>query len=118
MDFRYQPLLEQWLDANVGPGNYDRIAYPGGAKDREVIVPLVELAHDLHDVKRVVLVNHDDCGAYGSEGRDRARHTDDLRRTRDAILAAVPSLQVDLYFASLNGDYRDDPLDGRLDRIE
>lgn len=118
MDFRFQPLLEHWLDVHVGPGNYDRIAYPGAAKDREVIVPLVELARDLHRIDRVVLVNHDDCGAYGPLGRDRARHAADLRAARDAIRAAVPGLRVDLYFASLTGDYRDDPLDGTLERIE
>lgn len=117
MDFRFQPLLAQWLDAHVGPGHYDRIAYPGAAKEAEVVVPLIELARDLHDVRRVVLVNHDDCGAYGAEGRDRARHAADLRRTRDAIRAAVPGVQVDLYFASLNGDYRDDPLAGTVERI-
>ena len=100
MDFRFQRLLDTWLQEYIGHGNYDRVAFAGAAKNSEVILSQVALAKELHDIQRVVLINHEDCGAYGEAGT-LEKHTHDLRTMARMIHDRYPDVQVDLYFASL-----------------
>jgi carbonic anhydrase len=102
IDFRFQPVLSEWLNETLEPGSYDRVALAGGVKNWPVVMAQIEIARRLHNVRRVVLVNHEDCGAYGAEGTHE-RHITDLRAARDQVRAAYPSVDVDLYFARLDG---------------
>lgn len=102
MDFRFQKTFVDWLGKNVGHGDYDRIALAGGVKNWPVIAEQLDLAKRLHDVQQVILVNHEDCGAYGEAGTYE-KHCADLRQARAEILKKYPDLKVELYYARLPG---------------
>lgn len=104
IDFRLQPYINQWIGANVQPKTYDRIAWAGGIKDQEGVLKQLEISHRLHHIKKVVLINHEDCGAYGEEGNFE-RHSHDLKEMKEKIQAQFPDIEVDLYYLHLDGTF-------------
>ncbi|MBN1565937.1 MAG: hypothetical protein JXA10_19000 [Anaerolineae bacterium] len=102
IDFRFQRALDTWLAAHIKHGNYDRVGIAGGVKNWDVVMPQITLAKQLHNIRRVILINHEDCGAYGAAGT-REKHEADLRAARAAVLRDFPGMEVDLLFARLAG---------------
>lgn len=103
IDFRFQNNLENWLHEHVGVGQYDRISWAGAVKNWEQVAVQIGLSKKLHSIKKVILINHEDCGAYGAAGT-LEKHTQDLKASKDALQAAFPELSVELYFAKLGGE--------------
>jgi hypothetical protein len=67
---------------------------------------------NLHQVETIYLVNHEDCGAYGSinfssREEELAQHYKDLEEARDIINAEFPSVAIKLFFAELATDSSD-----------
>ncbi|HPQ68046.1 MAG TPA: hypothetical protein PKW95_02885 [bacterium] len=61
---------------------------------------------ELHQVKTIYLINHEDCGAYGAmQFADReaetAQHHQDLREARNLLMTKFPEVEIVLYFAEL-----------------
>ena len=104
IDFRLQDEIEDWISKNFEPDTYDRVAIAGDVRDLNEVLDQVKIAHDLHNIKRVVLVNHEDCGAYGKEGTYE-RHVHDLRKAEDKIEGIYPDLKVDIYYLHLDGEF-------------
>lgn len=102
IDFRFQRLFERWLHENFDSRYYDRVAYAGGVLNWDIVFPMIEFAQKAHRVKRVILVNHEDCRAYGDAGTPE-RHVHDLREARKRVLQAFPDVTVELYYARLAG---------------
>jgi carbonic anhydrase len=103
-DFRIQRYLDEWLRDHIGYGNFDRVSIAGGVKNWELIGGAIDLAVRLHDVHHVVLMNHENCGAYGDEST-LERHAADLRAARAAIFATYPAFTVDIYYVHLDGTF-------------
>lgn len=66
----------------------------------------IEVSVKLHQVSTIYLVNHEDCGAYGSidfSTRDKeiAQHKKDLEDAKRIILEKFSVKDVKLYFAEL-----------------
>ena len=102
LDFRFQPIFEHWLKENLGSGKYDRVAYAGSVKSWDVIFSQIEFARQVHKIETVILINHEDCRAYGEAGT-RQRLIADLLQARKAVFNQYPELDVQLYYARLAG---------------
>jgi carbonic anhydrase len=109
IDFRLQEHLNQWLTARFGERNYDRVSVAGGVRDLEFIAGQVQLAHSLHHVRRAILINHEDCGAYGAQGTP-GRHAADLQRAAAVLAVSLPGVQVELFLLHLDGTFQPVPL--------
>lgn len=103
-DFRFQRAFDEWLSDHIGYGNFDRVSFAGGVKNWGVIFPAIELAHRLHAITRVILINHENCGAYGDLSIPD-RHAADLTAARQAILDQYPDFDVELYYVALDGTF-------------
>lgn len=101
MDFRLQAHLNAWLEKNVA-GGYDRLSIAGSGFDAYDVLRHVELSLRLHGIKRVILINHEDCGMYGAAGT-RERHEEDLRKLRERVARLFPQLETETYFMRLDG---------------
>lgn len=101
-DFRLQHFLNDWLAKRFGIKNYDRISLPGAVREFAYVQPQIWLSYRLHNVKKVILINHEDCLAYGAAGT-KERHISDLTYAEHAL----QSLQVDVekYYLHLNGEF-------------
>ena len=66
-----------------------------------------EVSAKLHKVKKVYLVHHEDCGAYGGssvfENREieRQKHIADMREAAEVIKKEFSPIEVLLYYAEL-----------------
>ena len=90
MDYRLQGFLNNWLEDTLPPRSYDRVAIASGVCDVYDVIRQVDIADRLHSIKKVVFINHEDCGAYGDEGSDE-RLGVDLRKAREKNQQVVSS---------------------------
>ena len=102
IDFRLQDFINNWISKNFGARTFDRVAFAGGVKDLENILNHVKIAHDLHHIKKVVFINHEECGAYGKSGTFE-KHVHDLTLAKEKVQELYPHLSVDIYYMYLNG---------------
>ena len=106
IDFRFQDLIDKWLDKNFRPKTYDRVASAGGVLDLDEVLKQVKVAYNLHHIKEVVLINHEDCGAYGKMGTPQ-KHAEDLSKAAKKIESLFPRLDVKTYYLHLDGTFEE-----------
>ena len=106
IDFRLQKAINKWIDKNFKIGTFDRVALGGGVKNLDAILSQIDISVKLHNIKKAILVNHEDCGAYGAEGTVE-KHTEDLRnaKLRVKVEKKYPDLEVDTYYLHLDGTF-------------
>ena len=104
IDFRFQHYLDPWLHENLGHFNYDRVSLAGGIFDFEYVLKQIKISEELHDIEQIILINHENCGAYGSEGT-YARHKADLISARDRLKILYPDMEIELYYLHLDGEF-------------
>jgi carbonic anhydrase len=102
MDFRLQKFLNDWLEQRLGTRNYDRVGLAGGAFDIETVTKQAEASKRLHRIKKILLINHEGCGAYGEKGTHE-RHKADLARAEQSDYSAFPGLVIEKYYLRVHG---------------
>lgn len=102
IDFRFQEYINNWIGENFAPKTFDRVAIAGGVFDLEYVLKQVEISKRLHYIKKVVLINHEDCGAYGETGTPE-KHAEDLRNAASSVKQQFPDLAVETYYLHLDG---------------
>ena len=116
IDFRFWRETMQWVDEILGIKSYDFPKMPGAAKaineahEGDVALSSIGVPCELHHVKKIVIVNHSDCGAYGGSGKfvsseeEQAFHEGELRKARDIVKQKYPEQEVILAYAKLVDD--------------
>ncbi|MFK7088204.1 carbonic anhydrase [Chromobacterium violaceum] len=121
MDYRLVHDFGEFMDGLGLRGKYDHIVLAGAS-----LISITDqfpdwnatfwqhlgVAIDLHHIKRVVLLDHRDCGAYkvafGEDfaqdpGKETRIHAKALLKLKDEILARHPALTVETYLMALDG---------------
>ena len=106
IDFRFQKYLDPWLHEHLGHDNYDRVSLAGAVFDFYTVLRQVEISDRLHKIKKVILINHEDCGAYGAAG-NYERHKADLEEAERKIEALFSNLDVETYYLHLGGKFEE-----------
>lgn len=118
-DNRFELGFRKFLK-RIGVTYSDPIKIAGGAKcmaspehetDREFVLEQIRTSMRLHGTRRVILMLHSDCGAYGGLaggfGRDAAaeaiHHELELHRAANNLRAAIPGIEVQGYFVDFDG---------------
>lgn len=104
IDFRLQQYINKWIDENFSPFSFDRVAFAGGVKNLETILEQIGISKKLHNIQKVILVNHEDCGAYGETGTPE-KHSEDLKNAATKIKTLFPDLEISLYYLQLDGKF-------------
>lgn len=105
IDFRFQSFIDKWIKEKFGERNHDRVAFAGGIKGLETILGQIEISDRLHHIKKVILINHEDCGAYGAEGTPK-KHAEDLKNAAAKVKEQFPNLEVETYDLHLDGTFQ------------
>lgn len=115
-DFRFVSAQRQ-ARIDLGLNNaYDLIARPGGV--RQIVLPTSEAArvtmeeeisllYELHHFRRILLMNHMNCGMYrdlATPRREEAIHREHLRIAQEQLSARFPGLEVETYLSLIVGD--------------
>ena len=106
IDFRFQKYIRTFLDKNLADKTFDYVGFAGGSKDIDTIMGQLKISVDLHTINQVVLMNHEECGAYGAESTPE-RHAKDLKHAREIILAKYPQLTIQTYYLHLDGTFEE-----------
>ena len=118
-DNRFELGFRKFLK-RIGVVNSDPIKIAGGAKvlvspdheaDREFVLEQIRKSMRLHGTRRVILMLHSDCGAYGGlaggfagdAAAEAAHHERDLQRAANNLRAAIPGIEVQGYFVDFEG---------------
>ncbi|OGE30581.1 hypothetical protein A2631_03430 [Candidatus Daviesbacteria bacterium RIFCSPHIGHO2_01_FULL_44_29] len=104
IDFRFQDFIDQWLEKHFTPRDFDRVALGGGVKNLGVILSQIKISHDMHHIEKVILINHENCGAY-AEADTPEKHAHDLLETKTKIKELYPDLDIETYYLHLDGEF-------------
>lgn len=115
IDFRFRKALNDFIENELNLHSVDIKTDGGGTKMileegpiREWIFTNFEIAFKLHGVERVILMNHQDCGAYGGSSafgsleEELLNHETLLRHAVSVVRAKFPDKQVDAYLALIS----------------
>jgi hypothetical protein len=118
-DNRFELGFRKFLK-RIGVVNFDPIKIAGGAKclaspehesEREFVLEQIRKSMRLHGARRVILMVHSDCGAYGGlasgfggDARaEAAHHQRELSCATSNLLEAFPAIEVQGYFVDFEG---------------
>lgn len=114
IDFRFWRSIVSFVENELGIEDFDFPSMPGAAKaineGKEGEMPdlCVNIPIDLHHVKKVVVINHEDCGAYGGSSkfdhnkeREMEFHRWRLGLAKRKILKKHPDKEVILAYAKI-----------------
>jgi carbonic anhydrase len=120
-DNRFDLAFRKYLK-RTGVEFTDPIKVAGGAKclaspesdaEREFVLEQIRKSIRLHGTRRVILMVHSDCGAYGgleAFGNDAAaeaeHHRLELHRAAENLLRVLPGLAVEGYFVDFEGIWK------------
>jgi hypothetical protein len=87
------------------------LASPASENEREFVLDQIRTSIRLHQTRRVILMVHSDCGAYGglAEGfhgdaeAESAHHRQELQRAVDSLAQSIPGLEIQAYFVDFEG---------------
>jgi hypothetical protein len=99
-----------YWDAIKIAGGTKCLASPDRETDRDFVLNQIRISMRLHQTKRVILMLHSDCAAYGGieafEGNaetERAHHREELRNGAQLLTKEIPGIEVEGYFVDFEG---------------
>ena len=121
MDYRLMDELAAYMDGRGLKDGYDHVILAGASlgalTDKRpdwghTFFQHVDVAIQLHHIRKVIVIDHKDCGAYreflgaaavSTPARELEEHTHYLKRLRAMILQHHPKLEVELGLMGLDG---------------
>jgi carbonic anhydrase len=111
MDFRLTRDVYAWLEKKGLVNDCDMISVAGAAKDivensQGYVCSLIKLSIELHRIKKVILMQHMDCGAYGgstafqNKAEEIAKHKAEVNKAREIIAGQYPKIEIESYLVS------------------
>lgn len=126
-DNRFETGFRKFL-RRIGVVYWDAVKIAGGTKclaspdresDRVFVLDQIRISMRLHQTRRVILMLHSDCGAYGGlEGfannvtAERDHHFEEPRKAAKVVTDAIPAVSVDGYFVDFEGVWAEEAVAG------
>ncbi|OGF35688.1 hypothetical protein A2482_04505 [Candidatus Falkowbacteria bacterium RIFOXYC2_FULL_48_21] len=97
IDFRFNEAIRDWAKEQGLIKDFDLVSLAGAQKNfldedtKSVALKQLEISSRLHGIKTVLLVAHQDCGAYGgskafaSWDEEKAKYAEDLEKAESLI---------------------------------
>lgn len=115
LDFRFRKQALYFVREYMKLIAFDLAGLPGASRgvSKESVMALscLSIPSDLHDIRQMIIIHHEDCGAYGGSVRfnndpdlEQEFHEKKLREVRVKILKSFPEKEVVLVYARLVDD--------------
>ncbi len=119
MDFRFEPAIHEFIKKENLFCDADIVAVAGASKnlvdgendaEKGYIMKQIGLSDKLHHIRRVILMNHMDCGGYGGHGAfesldaEREKHATDMATAAKVVQQTHPDLAVEQVLAHIDDD--------------
>jgi len=115
IDFRLRRRLNEHLMGRF-PQGYDLISVAGGVKrlladgpENNFVLEQLQTSHRLHKPRQIVLIQHEDCGAYGgskafsSFESEETFQKEQLAKAEQLLKKHFPSISVEKFLICLSG---------------
>ena len=118
IDFRFREFLQDFLHKRFLKDNYDLIVVAGGVKEliadneksSDFLLKQFNISVGLHNPSTFVLIQHEDCGAYGGSDalgeswKELEFQKKELSNTKVFLEERFPMVKVEVYFIRLSGE--------------
>ena len=116
IDFRFWKEAVKFVENELEIKSFDFPSLPGSAKainessGEDLAMSCISVPCDLHHAKKIVIVNHQDCGAYGGSAKfgnveeEQKFHESELKKAQEKIAEKYPEKEYILVFAKLADD--------------
>jgi len=117
IDFRFWRETLEFVENGLGIKHFDFPSLPGGAKAildcdlaNDAATQCISVPCELHQAGKIVIINHEDCGAYGGSKEFQSReveqkfHEEELRRAKEKLSAKYPDKEYILIYAKLDDE--------------
>lgn len=112
IDFRFWKETLKFAEQELKIKNFDFPSLPGAAKaineGSNLAMSCISVPCELHHAKKIVIVNHQDCGAYGGSSKfggdaeaEKKFHEEELKKAKSKVLEKYPDREVVLIYAQL-----------------
>jgi len=115
MDFRLQKDIKNWMEEKGILGDTDLVSVAGAGKEllsseyRDFLLKQIRLSKELHQMKKVILMSHTDCGAYGGRApflgdlqKEEEKHLSDMNNMASMIKESFPDLEVKMVLLKMS----------------
>ncbi|MGI0480914.1 carbonic anhydrase [Geminocystis sp. CENA526] len=124
IDFRFIDFEQNFLKDNNLNHQFDWLSLAGASlaladfpshADTVVFWEQLDLSYQLHHIEKVIILDHQDCGAYGTKFdvklsenpvQELSIHQQYLSKAKSGIQEKYPNLEVELYFVYLDGKFK------------
>jgi carbonic anhydrase len=121
IDYRLVDSAVKFFDTNEKPQDYDLLALAGASlgavspvfpSSNEAFWNHVDIAKSLHHIKKVVVLDHRDCGAYkvafgkdyaSEHAAETAQHKGVMEKLKAQLAQKHPDLGSEFYLMALDG---------------
>ena len=113
-DFRFAKATQELINEKIGlKGDYDYFSIPGSIRNmlnketRKLVMDTFGISVRLHQVKRVIIIAHEDCIGYGGEtvfsshDEEYKIITKDLKKARRLMRLRFDNLEVYLFYGRI-----------------
>lgn len=125
IDFRFVDFEQKFLVKNNLDHQFDWLSLAGASlaladfpshADTETFWEQLDLSYKLHNIKKVLILDHQDCGAYANKfnvnfadnyEEEIEIHREYLNKAYQGIKQRYSNLDVDLYFVKIDGNILD-----------
>lgn len=117
IDFRFWRETLEFVESKLGLKTFDFPSLPGSAKaineclgEGDLAFKCISVPCELHHAKKIVIVNHEDCGAYGGSGKfempedEQKFHEEELQKAKAKLIDKYPEKEYILVYAKLSDD--------------
>lgn len=113
IDFRFWKETTEFVEKELGIKSYDFPSLPGAAKaingsnGTDLAMSCISVPCDLHHAQKIIIINHQDCGAYGGSAKfsnseeEQKFHESELIKAKNKILEKYPEKEYILVYAKL-----------------
>lgn len=115
IDFRFWRETIEFIEEKFKIKDFDFPSLPGSAKainesnGDDVSFKCISVPVELHHTQKIIIVNHEDCGAYGgsekfngNSAEEQAFHERELHKAKEKILAKYPDKEVIILYVRLD----------------
>lgn len=116
IDFRFRKSLAEFLESRFGD-SYDLVSVAGGVKrlvsdplNNNFILEQIKISDALHKPGVILLIQHEDCGAYGGSqafgdfSTEQEAQSQELEKA-ETLLKQQFSQSVEKYLTRLSGEF-------------
>lgn len=105
IDYRFVTKSRKFKEEIGLTDKYDLLTFPGASKNIHLLFDSIEVSNSLHKPKKIIIMDHEDCGAFG-EKNSLEDHINSLKRAEKLLSIVVPHIPIELYYIKFDSVQR------------